>query len=62
MVRPLRASSRRSGQLLKIAYLKLVARSLGIEKIIAKKIPGFEEAEWNIHFSFKADLLNVSEH
>ena len=37
--------------LLKIAYLKLVARSLGIEKIIAKKIPGFGKAEWNIHIS-----------
>ena len=37
--------------LLKIAYLKIVARSLGIEKIIAKKIPGFGKAEWNIHIS-----------
>lgn len=35
--------------LLKIAHLKLTARSLGIEKIIAKKIPGFGRAEWNIH-------------
>ena len=35
--------------LLKIAHLKLAARSLGIQKIIAKKIPGFGKAEWNIH-------------
>jgi len=35
--------------LLKIAHLKIAARSLGIEKIIAKKIPGFGKAEWNIH-------------
>lgn len=35
--------------LLKIAHLKLAARSLGIEKIIAKKLPGFGKAEWNIH-------------
>jgi len=35
--------------LLKIAHLKLAAQSLGIQKIIAKKIPGFGKAEWNIH-------------
>ena len=35
--------------LLKIAHLKLAARSFGIEKIIAKKLPGFGKAEWNIH-------------
>lgn len=37
--------------LFKIAYLKISARTLGIEKIIAKKIPGFGKAEWNIHLS-----------
>jgi transcription-repair coupling factor (superfamily II helicase) len=37
--------------LFKIAYLKISARTLGIQKIIAKKIPGFGKAEWNIHLS-----------
>ena len=38
-----------AANLLKIAHLKLAARPLGIQKIIAKKIPGFGKAEWNIH-------------
>jgi transcription-repair coupling factor (superfamily II helicase) len=37
--------------LFKIAYLRVTARTLGIKKIIAKKIPGFGKAEWNIHLS-----------